>query len=84
MSEEFLDQGFLLLRNVLTEDHRRQLEGKVEQVYAEEIAAGHGTKDGTVHLLGFLTRDDIFANLLNHPTTFPYIDSPDNWPDPVW
>jgi Phytanoyl-CoA dioxygenase (PhyH) len=71
--KEFLQQGFLLLRNVLAESHRQRLESTVDRVYAEEIAAGRGTKDGTVHLLGFLTRGDIFANLLTHPTIFPYI-----------
>lgn len=71
--KEFHDQGFLLLRDVLAEDHRQRLEAAVDRVYAEEIAAGNGAKDGTVHLLGFLTRDDIFADLLTHPTTFNHI-----------
>jgi Phytanoyl-CoA dioxygenase (PhyH) len=71
--KEFLEQGWLLIPNALTESHRQQLEEAVDRVYAEEIAAGKGTQDGTVHLLGFLTRDDLFANLLDHPTVFPYI-----------
>jgi len=69
----FLDHGFLLLRNVLTEGHRRCLEAAVDRVYAEEHAAGRARPDGTVHLLGFLTRDEIFADLLTHPLVFPYI-----------
>jgi hypothetical protein len=77
--KEFHEQGFLLLRNVLTEDHRRRLEETVDRVYAEEIAAGHGTKDGTVHLLGFLTRDELFGQLLTHPTTFPYLWGCGGW-----
>src|SRR5690348_16193597 len=51
--KEFHEQGFLLLRNVLTEEHRAALEAAVDRVYAEEKAAGHTTKDGTLHLLGF-------------------------------
>jgi hypothetical protein len=71
--KEFAEQGFVLLRNVLTEEHRQRLESTVDRVYAEEIAAGRGKADGTVHLLGFLSRDDAFADLLTHPTTFPYV-----------
>jgi hypothetical protein len=77
--EEFLRDGFLLLPNVLTESHRQALEDAVDRVYAEELAAGHGSKDGTVHLLGFLTRDDLFAELLTHPTIFPYIWGMAGW-----
>jgi len=71
--KEFYDQGFLLLRQVLTERHRAALEAAVDRVYAEEVAAGRASEDGTVHLLGFVTRDDLFAELLTHPTTFPYV-----------
>jgi hypothetical protein len=70
---EFLEQGFLLVRNVLTEEHRARLEEAVDRVYAEEKAAGTLKKDGTLHLLGFLPRDDLFGDLLTHPTTFPYM-----------
>ena len=77
--KEFLEQGFLMVPNALTEEHRAQLEAAVDRVYAEEIAAGKGTKDGTVHLLGFLTRDELFGNLLTHPTIFPYIWGMAGW-----
>ncbi|HEX6682916.1 MAG TPA: phytanoyl-CoA dioxygenase family protein, partial [Candidatus Limnocylindrales bacterium] len=71
--QEFLDNGFLLLRNVLTDEHRQALEQAMDRVYAEEIEAGHGTKDGTVHLLGFLDRDELFGELLTHPPVFRYM-----------
>jgi Phytanoyl-CoA dioxygenase (PhyH) len=71
--KEFHEQGFLLLRNVLTEDHRAALEAAVDRVYGEEKAAGHTTKDGTLHLLGFLERDELFGDLLTHPISFPYM-----------
>jgi hypothetical protein len=71
--QKFLDNGFLLLRNVLTEEHRAQLEEAIDRVYAEEIAKGNGTKDGTVHLLGFLDRDELFGELLTHPPVFRYM-----------
>lgn len=71
--KEFYDQGFLLLRNALTEEHRQRLEAAVDRVYAEETAAGRAARDGTVHLLGFPVRDELFVELLTHPTTFPYV-----------
>lgn len=69
----FFEQGYLLLRGVLTEEHRRRLEEEVDLVYARERAAGRTRRDGSLHLLGFLTRHDLFADLLTHPTTFPYV-----------
>ena len=71
--KEFYEQGFLLIRNVLTEEHRARLEEAVDRVYAEEKAAGNLKNDGTLHLLGFVTRDELFGELLTHPTTFPYL-----------
>jgi hypothetical protein len=69
----FQEQGYLLVRNVLSEHHRARLEEAVDRVYAEEKATGGLKKDGTLHLLGFVTRDDLFGELLAHPTTFPYL-----------
>ena len=77
--KEFQEQGFLLLRNVLTDEHRAQLEDAVDRVYAEESAAGNLKPDGTLHLLGFLNRDELFGQLLTHPTTFPYMWGMAGW-----
>lgn len=70
---EFDRQGVLMIRNALTEDHRARLEDAVDRVYAEEKAGGRLKDDGTLHLLGFLTRAEEFAELLTLPTTFPYV-----------
>lgn len=69
----FFEQGYLLLPGVLTEEHRQRLEEQVDRVYAKERSAGRTRRDGTLHLLGFLTRHDLFADLLTHPATFPYV-----------
>lgn len=71
--KEFETQGFLLLRNVLSEDHRAALEEAMDRVYAEERDRGTHKPDGTLHLLGFLTRDKLFGELLDHGPTFRYI-----------
>jgi hypothetical protein len=65
--------GFLLLRGVLTEDHRAALEATVDRVYAAESARGAVGRTGALHQLGFLTGDELFGNLLDHPATFPYV-----------
>jgi hypothetical protein len=71
--KEFHEQGFLLLRQVLTEDHRAALERAVDRVYASTSAAGDTRDRGTLHMLGFLQHDDLFGELLTHPVTFPYV-----------
>lgn len=70
---EFAEQGFLLLRQVLSPAHRRRLEAAVDRVYGQERAAGRTRDDGSLHLLGFVTRDPLFTDLLTHPVTFPYV-----------
>ena len=62
--KEFHEQGFLQVRNVLTEEHRAALEAAVDRVYEEEKVAGNvKEKTGVLHLLGFLNRDELFAKL---------------------
>jgi ectoine hydroxylase-related dioxygenase (phytanoyl-CoA dioxygenase family) len=71
--EEFQREGILLIRGALTEEHRARLEAAVDRVYAQEREAGRLKPDGTLHLLGFLDRDEAFGELLTHPSTFPYV-----------
>jgi len=70
---EFQRDGILVIRNALSEDHRARLEAAVDRVYAKERAARRLKADGSLHLLGFVDRDEEFAELLAHPTTFPYV-----------
>ncbi|WP_326562778.1 phytanoyl-CoA dioxygenase family protein [Micromonospora sp. NBC_01796] len=71
--KEFHENGFLLLRQVLTEEHRAALERAVDRIYDRAAGAGNTGGNGTLHLLGFLERDELFGDLLTHPITFPYI-----------
>ena len=48
-------------------------EAAVDRVYAEEKEKGNVKPDGTLHLLGFLPRDELFGELLTHPISFPYM-----------
>ena len=69
----FLREGVLLLPRVLDEQRRARLEAAVDRVHAQERAAGLLEPDGSLHLLGFLPRDEEFAELLTLPATFPYV-----------
>ncbi|GIF20462.1 hypothetical protein BJ973_001634 [Actinoplanes tereljensis] len=71
--DEFQQEGILLIRGALTEEHRARLEEAVDRVYADERQAGRLKSDGTLHMLGFLDRDEEFGELLTQPSTFPYI-----------
>ncbi|MDY7084454.1 MAG: phytanoyl-CoA dioxygenase family protein [Actinomycetota bacterium] len=71
--EQFLTDGVLLVRNALDEERRARLEAAADRVYAQERAAGRLKPDGSLHLLGFLPRDEEFGELLTHPATFPYV-----------
>ncbi|MCA2216606.1 phytanoyl-CoA dioxygenase family protein [Jidongwangia harbinensis] len=76
---EFLEHGFVMVRNALSESHRERLEAAVDRVYAEERAAGRVKDNGALHLLGFLTRDEEFADLLTVPTVFPHVWGMAGW-----
>ncbi|HEX8630088.1 MAG TPA: phytanoyl-CoA dioxygenase family protein [Catenuloplanes sp.] len=71
--KQFLEEGWLLVRNAVPEQQRQTLEAAVDRVYQEELLAGNAKSDGTLHLLGFLTRDELFGELLTQPSIFPYI-----------
>jgi ectoine hydroxylase-related dioxygenase (phytanoyl-CoA dioxygenase family) len=71
--DEFQREGILLIRGALDEQHRARLEAAVDRVYAHEREAGRLKSDGSLHLLGFVDRDEEFGELLTHPATFPYV-----------
>nr|WP_296068994.1 phytanoyl-CoA dioxygenase family protein [uncultured Actinoplanes sp.] len=70
---EFQRQGILLIRDALSPAERDRLETAVDRVYAVEREAGRTAADGSLHLLGFLPRDEAFGELLTHARTFPYV-----------
>ncbi|MFF5290822.1 phytanoyl-CoA dioxygenase family protein [Paractinoplanes globisporus] len=71
--DEFQREGILLIRGALAEEHRARLEAAVDRVYRAEREAGRLKADGSLHLLGFLDRDEEFGELLTNPSTFPYV-----------
>jgi ectoine hydroxylase-related dioxygenase (phytanoyl-CoA dioxygenase family) len=70
---QYAEQGWLLIRNALDEPMRQRVTDAVDRVYAEESEAGRVKADGAAHVMGCLARDPALTDLVDHPTTFPYI-----------
>ena len=71
--EQYDRDGFVVIPNVLTEDDR---------AYSRRPSTGSTPRrrpparlhpGRTLHLLGFLDRDELFGELLTHPVAFPYM-----------
>ena len=71
--ERFERDGMLVVPDALSPDLLDRLLDAHDRIYREENAAGRLASDGSLHLLGFLERDDVYAELLDLPTTFPAV-----------
>ena len=70
---QFKDNGYLMLENVLEEDHTADLVDIVDRVDKEERARlGHGPHDRINHY-DFIGKDDAFLELLDHYRTLPKV-----------
>lgn len=69
----YADNGWLLIRNALDEPMRDRVTAAVDKVYAQEAETGNLKPDGAAHVMGYMPRDPVFTELLDYPTTFPYI-----------
>jgi len=67
MRVELERDGYLVLENALDGNLLDRLLDGVDRVYEEERAAGSLAPDGSLHLLGFLSRDPAFLELLDLP-----------------
>lgn len=69
---EFDDRGFVLIEGALAPPLVDRLTRATDRVWTEQLAKGldHGA---SLHLKGFVTLDDAFLDLLDHPTTFPLV-----------
>jgi hypothetical protein len=71
--QSFNDDGWLLIPNALTEEHRLALIDVVDAVYAEEAAADRLRPGGAMHVLEAVYRRPEITALLTHPATFRYV-----------
>ena len=60
----------LLVPDALEPDLLRRLLDAHDRIYRDEDAAGRLASDRSLHLLGFVGRDEVFLELLDLPTTF--------------
>lgn len=70
---EFAERGYLVVPRALAEAECAGVEAAVDRVYGEEAAAGRLRGDGSLHLMRFLGRDEVFVELLDLPTVFPIV-----------
>lgn len=68
-----------MIRDALPRQLLDQLLDAHDRIYAQEAAAGALGADGSLHLLGFLTRDDAFLELLDLPAVLPLVTGALGW-----
>lgn len=69
----FDEDGWLRIRGAVRQPLLERLLEATDRIYADEALAGRLRPDCSLHLLGFLNRHDRFLDLLDLPTTFPYV-----------
>ena len=66
--EAFERDGYVVLQGALTPAEVDRLTEAVDRIYAVELPDG-----GPLHLLAFCGREEVFLELLDHPTTLPFV-----------
>jgi hypothetical protein len=69
----FAEDGWLLIPGALPRPLLHRLTEATDRIYAQEALGGRLGPDHRLHLLGFVDRDDTFLELLDPPSTFPYV-----------
>lgn len=67
---EFEERGLLVIPNALSPQLLERLADVHDRIYREEEEAGRLSADGSLHLLAFVDRDELYAELLDLPATF--------------
>jgi ectoine hydroxylase len=71
---DFERDGYVVVENALDASTIRRLTEAVDRVWAAERP-----ERTALHLLGFLGRDPAFVELVDHPTTFPFVHALLGW-----
>lgn len=68
---QFCEEGFLIVRNAITQEQAEGLEALVDSIYEERKREGF---DGAnLFFPNFVGRDQAFIDLVDNPTTFPKV-----------
>ncbi len=76
--EELERRGLTVVEGALPSAQVDALVSAVDRVWADHRARGLGPHD-PLHLLGFVGRDDLFLELIDHPKTFPLVHDLLGW-----
>ncbi len=71
--EHFEKQGYLYLPNALSSDLRDRLLKAVDKLYDDALATGRANPQNQWGYSNFIGKDDVFLNLVDHPTTLPKV-----------
>lgn len=71
-SEEFEDQGYIIIERVLPEDVLRDANAAIDRLYEEALRAGLAPSKH-FFLADFLRHADVFVDLLDWPRIFPIV-----------
>jgi Phytanoyl-CoA dioxygenase (PhyH) len=75
----FDQDGWLLIPGALPSSLRERLVEATDRVYTQEAFRDRLGPHQSLSLPGFLSRDNLFLELLDLPTTFPYVWGPLGW-----
>ena len=73
LRRRFERDGMVVVPEAVSPELLKRLLAAHDRIYRDERAAGRLANDGSLHLLGFLGRDDVYVELLDLPTTFPLV-----------
>ena len=71
--KHFEEQGYLYVPNALTSEMMEHLIHAVDKLHNEALSTGRATKGNHWGFSNFLHQDDVFLNLVDHPTTLPKV-----------
>ena len=71
--KHFEEQGYLYVPNALTSETMEHLTHAVDKLHNEALSTGRATEGNHWGFSNFLHQDDIFLNLVDHPTTLPKV-----------
>lgn len=71
--EHFEKQGYLYVPNALPTDMRERLLEAVDRLHRNALATGKAKPDTHWGFSNFLGTDDVFLDLVDHPTTLPKV-----------
>lgn len=71
--KHFEDQGYLYVPNALTSKTVEHLIHAVDKLHNEALSTGRATEGNHWGFSNFLHQDDVFLNLVDHPTTLPKV-----------